>query len=362
MIKTLGSFFDYPNITREEAEYRTTPYSTEPPSGGIELPNLFTGVECELESCNIYMTPDMQAWSKIHEPSLRGEAGYEYLLAGPLRGGMLSDALEALSSTILKQGIVPDMNVRVSTHVHLNVRNFTLEQLTNVLCTSMAVECLLLNYVGIERENSSYAIPYSRRSQEIRAISDLQACRHMPHDTLTKKSRVKSRLLNVTSTMCKYSSVNLINLFGYGTIEFRHLGGCWEAAKIREWVNILQKIYRYSVEQEELPEMLPAVMSSNGAWQFVHSIFGGYTEKLLYEGYENDVLRGVREAQFVLNVSDIDPDTLKDSFYAIIGRKTLPAAMTNRVINGDTLPRFFNNMHDGLGGSSGCAFEYRGNV
>ncbi len=109
--------------------------------------------------------------------------------------------------------------------------------------------------------------------------------------------------------------------------------------------------------------MLPAVMSSNGAWQFVYSIFGDLTDKLLYEGYERDVLAGVREAQFVLNTSNLDLQGIKNEIYAAVGRTALTTSMrAGRYEGGDGLPAHYEDMQANHGGDNACAFYYRGEV
>lgn len=344
MNKTLGAIFRYPDISMEEVSARSTPYATADPFYGVELPNLLTGVENELESCSVFMNRTLAMWSKIHEGSLRGDAGYEYILSQPLAGQELMESLYALEAAITKQGIVPDVNIRTSTHVHINVRNFTLEQITNMLCTAISVECLLMNYVGKERENSSYAIPFSRRSVELQHIARLAALRKE-----TSAMLLKNTLAGVVRQMCKYSSVNLSNLLTLGTIEFRMRGGCFRTAETLEWINIIHKIVRYSIEQEEAPEMLPAIMSSRGAWQYVHSIFEEYAQSLVYAGYEEDVLKGIREAQYVLNLSGdgMDFHSISQQLHELVGHAPMKARDKERSIRSMSVDAYYKHVNIG---------------
>lgn len=167
---------------------------------------------------------DPVGWESLHDGSLR-DGGREFITAP----SKLSD--------------VPDLAVRfyreysyygwrasqrTSTHVHVDVRDLSAEELKTSLVVYTLLEGLLFKQVDNSREHNVYCVPYYRAWDDVRTISRF----------LLSPVRDASRL----GRTCKYSALYLEPLLRFGTIEFRHAHTFDRASELVRWVNICHAV------------------------------------------------------------------------------------------------------------------------
>ena len=175
------------------------------------------GVELELEGFTSRATEEAQRhlhplWSATTDGSLRN-GGVELITNGGLGGEQLFAAFERVAS--LLERINYDASWRCSTHMHINMRDFTVNQVARFMMVYAACEPVLFAHCGKFRYSSNFCVPVA--------------------DSLPFHKKLISRLFdNAVATRSaaqhtvKYTAMNFQPLFGdgrsrpaLGTVEFR---------------------------------------------------------------------------------------------------------------------------------------------
>lgn len=175
------------------------------------------GVELELEGFNARSVEEAQShlhplWTTTQDGSLRN-GGVELITNGGLGGEQLHAAFERVAS--LLERINYDASWRCSTHMHINMRDFTVNQVVRFMLVYAACEPVLFSHCGKFRYSSNFCVPIA--------------------DSLPFHKKLISRLYdNVVKSRAaaqhtvKYTAMNFQPLFGdgrnrpaLGTVEFR---------------------------------------------------------------------------------------------------------------------------------------------
>lgn len=211
------------------------------------------GVELELEGFTSRATEEAQRhlhplWSATTDGSLRN-GGVELITNGGLGGEQLFAAFERVAS--LLERINYDASWRCSTHMHINMRDFTVNQVARFMMVYAACEPVLFAHCGKFRYSSNFCVPVA--------------------DSLPFHKKLISRLFdNAVSTRSaaqhtvKYTAMNFQPLFGdgrsrpaLGTVEFR---GGRPMTTVDEFVlqaNLLLSIKQFVRESTDSePDML----------------------------------------------------------------------------------------------------------
>lgn len=175
------------------------------------------GVELELEGFTSSATELASRhlaplWTVKGDGSLRN-GGVEFVTNGGLGGQQLHAALERIT-TLLATRVDYDASLRCSTHMHVNMKDFTVPQVAAFLMVYAACEPVLFAHCGNYRRSSNFCVP----------VGD-----SLPfHKTLIGRMYddvVKTRY--AAKHTQKYTALNLQPLFGseriraLGTVEFR---------------------------------------------------------------------------------------------------------------------------------------------
>ena len=175
------------------------------------------GVELELEGFTSRSTEEASRhlhplWTVTTDGSLRN-GGVELITNGGLGGEQLHAAFERVAS--LLERINYDASWRCSTHMHINMRDFTVNQVVRFMLVYAACEPVLFAHCGKFRYSSNFCVPIA--------------------DSLPFHKKLISRLYdNVVKSRAaaqntvKYTAMNFQPLFGdgrsrpaLGTVEFR---------------------------------------------------------------------------------------------------------------------------------------------
>lgn len=257
----LQKYYGYTGLAVKRA-YHQKYEQTQPPNVfALEEKNTLVGIEIEVE--NITNPPYLTYyWKSTTDGSLRNN-GIEYVSI-PLRTSQVEHAVTYLNQQLLATN-EPEFSPRTSVHVHLNVRDFTWEQVKVFVLLYALFERHFFHFAGRSRENSVFCVPLYKTSQ-LSAIFDIES----------------------EPKWHKYNALNLAPIYGdmgenlkrYGTIEFRHLFGTLDTATIIQWINNICCLRKYSATQK-LDDLLIQIKNLNTTSEYISlykNIFGQYAD------------------------------------------------------------------------------------
>lgn len=192
----------------------------------------------------------------------------------------LYDGLENFKSTL-----------RCSTHVHMNVRDFTLKELAGFVLLYQVFEKSFFKYVGLERWDNFFCVPLF----EIPTIvGNALKCMESNQPSMTWK---------------KYSALNLCPIWGgdgsktLGTVEFRHMRGTGDIESIINWVNLIArlKLAAKKMPLEEIKDHIKVMNTTSGYYWLVTEVFGQWASLLTDQPtFKEDVESCIARAKFAI--------------------------------------------------------------
>ena len=198
-------------------------------------------------------------WTATTDNSLRNN-GVEFVSA-PLRADQLEGAFAQL-----KQSINTNHNFspRTSVHVHMNVRDMTINQINNLLIVYTVVEDLLFNYAGESRKNNVFCI----RLQDTNYIDNMRLFQDNPTEAVHSWN--------------KYTALNLHPIADKGTVEFRHMRGTLDVDVLLTWVNLLSCIKTFAKDNttSHIFQQVMMLNAESNYEMFLYHVFGDYTKYL----------------------------------------------------------------------------------
>jgi len=188
--------------------YRAHPSLVTADAVGVEL-ELEGFTSGDVETARRHLNPH---WTVTSDGSLRN-GGVEFITTGGKGGEVLYQAYERIT-TCLRDTVNYDASWRCSTHMHLNMLDFTCNQVARYMLVYAACEPILFALAGSQRRSSNFCTPLA--------------------DSLVFHKKLISRLYDNTvanrlasAQTSKYTALNFQPLFGnqnvrpLGTIEFR---------------------------------------------------------------------------------------------------------------------------------------------
>lgn len=253
------------------------------------------GIEVEVENiANPELNPP--GWISEKDGSLRND-GREFKSV-PLTHDQARVSIAALWMALRKLNQQKaDFSWRTSIHVHVDVTRLTREELYKYLLVYSVFEPCLFEFAGRTRATSIYCTPlhatdWHNRIYQIR--KSLTAAKHWK----------------------KYSALNLLHLFDYGTLEFRHFQGTDDGRKIWEWCNFILEMYAFS-KRVSLPDLMAKILELNTSskyQQFRDEVFQEWGKYLTIPDFQGLCSRGVRFAkECIIEPSETRAKTLSKS-------------------------------------------------
>lgn len=263
------------------------------PDDRLIIPNCHIGVEVEAENVRLPGNEDVSFLTREHnwltkaDGSLRN-LGVEFVLAEPLFGEDLTGAIESLCNVGQEQGW--QMSSRTSIHIHLDVRDMKAHHLYNLITFYLIFERVLYRYASEgDRWNNIFCLPYASSDFHLNKLYGIAA------EGVDVRQRMEfSRALE---NFNKYAGLNVLSVLQRGSVEFRHMSGTLDSARIITWVNIIQSLKRAAQGMKVDIPNLPSDVSFNGFENFAHQVFHDLYPHIEYAGIEEDILDGVRVAQ-----------------------------------------------------------------
>lgn len=222
------------------------------------------GIEVEVENAHVAALANLnKVWTMVADGSLRNN-GLEFITKPiPAKDGPL--ALEYLLKHYLNQECC--FSPRTSVHVHLNVQDLTRAQAMDYILLYAVYEKLFYKYAGRGRMKNIYCVP----------LSDCDLLTY-----LCEKGETRDR------NWSKYTGLNTLPILSYGTIEFRHMHGTFDVAKLSVWINLIVKLKEY-IKASTTKQVRGTIAEMNDGFDFqnlMHDIWGKYAGAFKYEGPE----------------------------------------------------------------------------
>jgi hypothetical protein len=266
---TLQQLFNYGNLAVQKAHHQAYEQKQPDHNYTIECPTALVGIEVEIENVQTSIFPEFY-WKEKEDGSLRNY-GREYTSI-PLRGNQIPYALDYLFNN-LNINNKPECSTRCSTHVHLNVRDMTPNQVKSLVALYSLFEKHFFHIAGTKRETSIFCVPLYKSN--------------------IKKATI-SNILEITQYWPKYLALNLAPISGsndvakYGTIEFRHLYGTQDKAIIINWINNIFCLRKAAIQYdwETLREKIRTLNTSSEYYQLYSDVFGQYANMRLMHKYD----------------------------------------------------------------------------
>lgn len=227
----------------------------------------YFGLEFEMEDVSGDRVPSLSRWTPHADASLVD--GIELVLRMPMRGPDLVAALdEFYNSRIRARG-----GLRTSTHVHIEGRDLTVDQLRSMIVLMYTIENDLYRYVGENRKWAGYSMSLAEMNPQ-RLSSILSDNNRSALRTAVGPARGTER----------YYGFNVSALTRHGSLEFRYFPGMPTRAETESYLDLIQAIKNTA---RELPvEALIETVTSQDALQalLMNKLPGTIRDRLLSMG------------------------------------------------------------------------------
>lgn len=241
---------------------------------------LLYGVELEIEGCNTEMVVPGMSWTE--DGSLRN-SGLEFITK-PMT---YSNLVSVLDNFFTKNSGISEANYseRCSVHVHTNVQDMTVEQLATLCMIYQVFEGVLFEYVGADRRRNIFCVPWSETQLNYRSI-----WRMLKQDEL------------VFHDWQKYTALNLLPVVGQGSIEWRHMPGTHDRARIYEWCRLIGHMYQLAktLSFEQAKAMFIDLNTTSHYYSVLRDVFREDAECLQVPNIEPLMENGVLNLKYAL--------------------------------------------------------------
>lgn len=268
------------------------------------------GVELEIEGVQ---NLEVRMWNCTEDGSLRN--GCELVCARPYNGQELFRAIHNLSEAV--QASSAEGSWRCSTHVHMDMRDANSNILKKTILGWAFYEKLMFKCSGYHRYRSNFCPAFAVvQAQVMNASAAFNQ----------EGGHFFSQLVN---SWDKYTSLNLLPLSQFGSIEFRISEPKWKRGQLINLVNRFLVLKKLAIDNEEMSddefvEMLNTVRFSP---MIPHL-------PLDYSPDDSDLNEGYRLARDILYC--------RSDSVSVVGRIRLRMSETGEPIDLRQIPEFYN--------------------
>lgn len=219
------------------------------------------GLELEMEGRGFIRGNVGKHWGFHQDGSLRGEENAEYVLHNPIPRAVVPSALHELMSELKKTGTrIRKDSPNTSVHVHLNVQEWSVKKVYNLICLWHIFEMTLTKWCGEDRVGNLFCLRGADAEASLMRLAS--AVRYSRYATLADQDGLR------------YTALNYTALGKFGSLEFRCLGGVYDEDTVNLWVRILLALKDYA-ERFVTPSDIVVEMSRLGHDAFLHEALPG---------------------------------------------------------------------------------------
>jgi hypothetical protein len=201
------------------------------------------GIQCESEG---YNHTTRSHWKIVSDGSLTGNETFE-LVSPILKGEAGLAELMKVCDVLNKCGA--KVNKTCGTHVHLNARDFSLDQWKRIY----------INYGRLEKVIDGF-MPESRRADNNRYCKGFRSVQNF--ETQIKNAQDLQKIENLLLNS-RYWKVNPQSYSRHRTCEFRQHAGTTDFVKISSWIRFLSNLVDYSERYEVATRTLATLKNFN---------------------------------------------------------------------------------------------------
>lgn len=211
-------------------------------------------------------------WSVETDNSLR-EGGVELVFSEPYSGIAVTEAINEFCKWAVKYARASS---RTGLHVHVDVRDLTIEEFKLFCATYAICEAALYKFVGDKRETNLFCLPWYSSDTEL----------HKMTKALNNKEHAISYIENIE----RYSGLNLAALRKFGSVEFRQLKTTFDFDRIILWINIILSLRKFACSGHTSSDKVISTFYTHGPKGFLDCVFGrGISDVLYYPRWDIDV-------------------------------------------------------------------------
>lgn len=211
----------------------------------------FAGIELELEGFE-GIPSTMDAWERVRDGSLRNN-GIEFRFYRPLSGEQLSASLSEMELKL--SSLDYSISERCSTHVHIDVRDLTMQQLSCFMACSLVFEHVLFNLFGEGRDCNTFCL-----TTETNDVAYNAMCKAISGEGTPERP--------------KYVGISMYRLCDLGTVEFRMFNPCTEASQFKAILNFLFSLKKFAKESMSTPKDIIDMKMATDLRQLFVNCFG----------------------------------------------------------------------------------------
>ena len=227
------------------------------------------GIEVEVENYVAKKRPS-DIWTSTADGSLRN-SGVEWV-SRPHEARYSPFALNELLGSCMDETSCC-FSPRTSIHVHVNMQEVDETAVQAIVLLYSVFEKLFFKFTGRGRIKNIYCVP----------LIDTDCLTHF----------MTRNLHSGRALWSKYAALNLLPISEYGTIEFRHMHGTFDAKKVSIWIRMITKLCEYVIaNQDEVVSMLGKMSQHYDFRKLLDTIFGSDAPYLKYQDF-SDVKQGV---------------------------------------------------------------------
>lgn len=277
----------------------TIPYvEMNAPIARTDTPKGDIGIEFEIEGRNLlgggYLeditgSKSKAYWTSKTDGSLRN-GGREYVLSTPCYIGELSElVIPFFRKFETGRAIIKNSN-RCSTHIHVNIGGYKINELTSAIALWKVFETSMLAWCGEERQSNHFCLSSKDETSVIDAWTQYLRGGQQPNER-----------------NLKYSALNVLTIFSFGSLEFRCAAGANEPTMPITWATFCYNLVRYAKEKYPNPFNIAYDISERGPETILKEICDcadGALDKFYSDVVNNDdidfvdsCLEGFRTAQ-----------------------------------------------------------------
>jgi len=244
------------------------------------------GIEIEVEGNQL---PDaVVGWRREEDGSLRGES-CEYVLRRPCKREQVGEYLSRITKGYEDNSSYITESARQSIHIHINVQDMSLTEVYSFIVLFLIYETSLVNYCGGDRVGNLFCL---RSSDAEYLLSSLEA------------AASPSRFHRLDTDQLRYSALNVVSLFKFGSLEFRSMRGTSNFEMVEKWVGLLLRL-KDMAKQAHNPLSLVSEYRDIGVEAFTEKMLGEWAGVVTeQQGWQWNTKLGMRNIRAIAYSGD----------------------------------------------------------